>query len=179
MESPRRSAPLLVETLRGRVLRNGLCKPLTSDQLQLCLALAVYRQGVSRAALCNLLFPEMESEAAVGRLKVSVHGVRRQLGPESIVFFQDCYCFSAGSCATDLEHIETVIADAETGRGSVTEALVNLRAPRPHYYEAWPWFAAVEKRIDALTHKASQVASRAARQIAHPAASDQLAYFAR
>ncbi|MGZ6105394.1 MAG: hypothetical protein ACXWNJ_13870 [Vulcanimicrobiaceae bacterium] len=181
MELPRPAAPLFVETLRGRVLRNGLSKPLSSDQLQLCMALAVYPQGVSRTTLCTLLFPEMEPEAAMGRLKVSVHGTRRHLGPDSIIFFQDCYRFSAGVCSSDLDQIESLLTEAGAGRdttGSITAALTHLRHPRPPYYQDWTWFAAVEKRIAALTYEAAQVAGPAGRQSAHPVALDRLSYSA-
>ncbi|HEY8296716.1 MAG TPA: hypothetical protein VIG32_01660 [Candidatus Baltobacteraceae bacterium] len=160
MEAFVASAPLFVETLRGRVLRNGLCKPLSSDQLQLCMALAVYRDGVSPRTLCNLLFPEMDPQAAMGRLKVSVHGVRAHLGPESIVFFHDSYRFSAGGFTSDLELIESLLAGTP-GDGCdlvpVSEAIANLSQPLPKFYASWSWFGPVEERIACLARDAARL----------------------
>ncbi|HEY8315025.1 MAG TPA: hypothetical protein VIG51_12760 [Candidatus Baltobacteraceae bacterium] len=157
MESPHYAPPLFVEALRGRVLRHGLCKPLSGDQLQLCIALALHRDGVPRERLCEQLFPEMEAEAAMGRLKICVHGVRTQLGADSIIFFQDGYRFSAGFCTSDLDQIEELLGEAGAGRcgeGTVKELLRDLREPRPPYYATWSWFAPIEERIVALTREA-------------------------
>ncbi len=77
------------------------------------------RQGVSKLALIDELYPDTDEVSAAASLKVLVHGVRRSYGQELVVTTADGYAL--GDCSTDVEEY-LAAPDPELWRGQYLDS---------------------------------------------------------
>ncbi|GAC1393265.1 MAG: hypothetical protein NVSMB31_12450 [Vulcanimicrobiaceae bacterium] len=158
-------ADLRIEICSGNVSVNGLPVRLSNRELELCFALAVHLRPMPGEMLAEVIYPELELEAALNRIKVYVHRVREKIAPDFIICDRDGYRFRDG-LTIDLSEIEEQVRllerraflveqDRETLMAIIERLLGRRNAP----VWRWEWFAIVEQRFVCIASRAAAVLS--------------------
>jgi DNA-binding SARP family transcriptional activator len=162
-----------LDVLEGLVHCDGHTVTLHEQERTLLLALAMRRRGVSGEELFDMLWPDVDVEAARSRFHVALHRLRKRLGRPEIVVFQENVYQLHPSLAVDLWTFEEMWltlpprhpgredeeARYEALRERLTRSLCALRAR-----EDPPWFQPVRRRIEELERVLCERAARRALQ---------------
>lgn len=155
------STRIRVEVAAGRVTVGGLAVKLSNRELELCLALAAHRRPLPSETLAELLFPELDLEVALNRVKVYVHRVREKIAPDFISCGRSGYQFRDG-VEIDLAEFGQLLALLaerpflnDEDRALLTRIVTQTRGSRNAPVWRWQWFAATELQIAALASKAT------------------------
>jgi DNA-binding SARP family transcriptional activator len=151
-----------VEILTGTVRRGGIPVELTSRSLELIVALALARTPLSRSALADRLWPELDGASAPNALKTCVHRTRLQVGdPNIIVYAKNAYSLGA-HVRCDVLELEARFRRLEQQRMPTPEFCADLRAlggasplRLPGAYDKWEWFGPHGLRIVELQNAVS------------------------
>ena len=155
------STRIRVEVASGRVTAGGRAMKLSNRELELCLALAVHRRPLPSETLAELLFPELDVEAALNRVKVYVHRVRDKIAPDFILCGRNGYQFREGVeiDLAEFGQLLGLLADrpflSDEDRAQLTGIVTQTRGPRNAPVWRWQWFGATELQISALASKAT------------------------
>lgn len=154
-------AAISVNVCSGRVLADGFAVPLTNRELEICFALAVHQRPVPGDTLGELMFPDLDANAAANRIKVYVHRVREKIAADFIICDRDGYRFRDG-IRIDLEEfrglihlLERCAFLSEGDRQSLHTALARVRGRRNAPVWRWDWFAAIERTIEDIASRAT------------------------
>ena len=160
-----------------QVTIGGRAVSLTNRELELCLALGVHHNPMPREALATLIFPDLDVEAGLNRVKVYVHRVREKISPAFISCGRFGYALCAG-VTTDLSEYGDLLALlraqpflTDDDRAALRTIVTRSCAARNAAVWRWQWFAPVELRIANL---ASQAAERLAQDAFGRAATAEL-----
>lgn len=129
---------------------------LTGRELELCCALATFRNGASTEVLAALIYPDLEREIAVNRLKVTVHRVRDRVGADFILSQSDGYRFGLG-VEIDLQKFEDIIRAAgrrttlsQEQRDSLATIILSVRGRRNAPVWRWEWWQPTEGLMEVM-----------------------------
>lgn len=154
-----------IDVAAGQVTIGGRPVTLSNRELELCLALGVHHNPLPSETLADLIFPDLDIEAALNRIKVYVHRVREKIAPDFISCSRFGYALRAG-VTTDLREYGDLLALlrpqpflTDENRKALRRIVASTYATRNAPAWRWQWFAPVEQRI---ANVASQAAARLA-----------------
>lgn len=175
-------AAIRVEAAGGRVTRGGRPVALTNRETELCLALGVHRRPMRSEALAALLFPDLEMDAALNRVKVYVHRVREKVAPDVIACTRSGYQLRDDITSDVSEYAGLLgllaarpfLSDAD--RAALRSIVAACHETRNASSWRWQWFGPFETHIAGL---AAQAAARLAADAFERSATDELLDLAR
>jgi DNA-binding SARP family transcriptional activator len=158
------SAPprLAISIVRGSVASRGAEVALPDRELSLLFALAVRPGEVSRDRLIEMLWPELEADAARNALHVSLHRLRQRLGDESTVVRTINGYRLCSDAQIDLAEIDRQMAalrkqgDPADGTRDLRALYERVRVAFPARLTAWEWFAPVERHVSEVRCELAQ-----------------------
>ena len=147
-----------LDVLAAEVRRRGRIVPLSRGERALIVALALTRRPQTRAELVEMLYPHLDEEMAAVQLRVYVHRVRRRVGDQDVIVFQNDAYRLGTSVVVDFWDIEAEIAAAVREKGPLMTAtslrLNNFRSRLRRRDSSWgrdfEWSIALERRLQAL-----------------------------
>ncbi len=157
---------LVVAVLSLQVTCRGIAVTIPDRELQLVVALALRREGLRREELCELLWPDLSSEAARVALKSCTYRLRSRLGEyNAIVASQSMLRLGTGA-TVDLWEIADAVAEWRTGDETSQSTLAKLSATRVRLSSIfapqllrWDWLA---DRMRALSELRIELAAQLA-----------------
>ncbi|MBC5815563.1 MAG: hypothetical protein GIW97_03385 [Candidatus Eremiobacteraeota bacterium] len=157
------AAEIRVEICGGRVLVGGLAANLTNRELEICLAIATHHRPVPGETLAAVVYPDLDLDAALNRVKVYVHRVREKIAPDFILCERDGYCFRNGICI-DLCEYEELLRLLELrpflgagDRAQLSRILQSLHGRRNAPVWRWEWFSTIEQYIASIASRTASV----------------------
>lgn len=160
--------PIRVDLLAGRMSLHGRPVRLTPAEFAVVAALALNDRGISRDALAELLYPDVDSRRAANTLKVYVHRVRRQAGDLDVIRHEGGRYALRGLPQVDLVACESAVRAhrltrrelCDKERARLARFQRRLRRGRPAFMQEWDWFESVERRLCDLTHDVTVLLAR-------------------
>jgi DNA-binding SARP family transcriptional activator len=161
------AAPLLeISILRGSVSSRGVAVSLSERELSLLFALAIKAQEVTRDRLVEMLWPDLEADAARNALHVSLHRLRQRLGDDGAILRTVNGYRLCDDAQVDLREIGRQVAALRKQDGAgvspreVRALYDQVRVAFPPRVTAWEWFAPVERHISEIRCELAQRLAR-------------------
>ena len=158
-------AHIRVEVCSSQVLVDHTAAKLSNRELEICLAIAVFHRPVSGETLAGLIFPDLDCDAALNRIKVYVHRVREKIAADFILCNRDGYCFRDG-VTIDLDEFEETVHLLERcaflsqeDRQRLHAVLNRLHGRRSASASRWDWFRVTERTIETVASRAAGLLS--------------------
>lgn len=155
-----------ISLLFGRVTRDGIAVTLRKRELELVLAIARYRHGISIQSVCDLLWPDETPRLARNAFRVNLVRLRHALGDATIVSRVQELVTLAPAIDIDLWDIEDVLAALRRLTAPQEQQLrlellhQRLRDWQPELAPGWEWFAPTVRRIAEIDHEVSERLAR-------------------
>ena len=180
-----RGGETIVQILTGAVLRCGEPVALSATARQVAVALALQAHALPAEALCELIYPDRDYDAARNILKVYIHRLRRRISSDFVVHAEGGYRLGPG-IRTDIDDYRPLIDKVLRGTGLCNlrdrqrlEGIARaFRAARPAYLLDCEWYASAARRFarqgrdiavtlakDALQHDDCGATLRLAREL--------------
>lgn len=159
-----------VEITSGRVFKDGEDVAARGSTLALLVSLAIDPRDVSTEVLSERLYPGISREQAYDALKMCVYRARKQLGGRGVIETTERGYRLSDAVVIDVRFLNQIIRAIRTR--SVAKAIETrldaifdqLMAGRPAVFEAWEWFAGMERTLrDAAREVGLYLAQRALR----------------
>lgn len=164
-ETPRSEA-LAFMLMSGAVIRGESSVTLSKTESALFTYLALHARPVSRARICDALWPDSDFEPAANSLKVTVYRLRKKLGDAAIASSPVGYCLGA-AVYVDLEDAERDVRSAasaaalsEAQRARLREVAASLRARSGDHLTRFEWYVGTEHRLHELAREVCLILSR-------------------
>ncbi len=164
---------IVVSVLTMKVLMNGGAVKLQRRGLEVLLALALERRGLTREELSDRIWPDRETREGLRNLKVHINHLRQQLGAGAIISTQDGYVLSPDMSVdiTEIERYQSTlrlsgVLEAHTIPTFEAAARANLDVLESAVAH-WPWFQDTIPRLDAAVRDASIALARHGLATAH------------
>jgi len=152
-----------IEICGGSVLVDGVAANLTNRELEICLAIATHHRPVPGEELAAVIYPDLDLDAALNRVKVYVHRVREKIAANFILCERDGYRFRDGICIDLCEYEELLrLFEQRPFLGSADRTQLNvilrsLHGRRKAPVWRWEWFGAIEGHIASIASRAASV----------------------
>lgn len=164
--------PITVRFTGAAIEVDGRPAALSGRELELVLALGLRRDATPRSRLASMLWPDLDTPAALNALSVCLHRARGHLGRRDVIVKQeDGYALHPDASVDlwDIERIAGAVRTREILSDAQRDALRRiwnmLREARPAAAENWEWFEPVERRLRELrTELAHRLAHDALRR---------------
>ncbi len=135
----------------------GKPAPISGRELELVLALGLRREATSRSRLASMLWPDLDTAAALNALSVCLHRARGHLGRRDLIVKQDDGYALHADASVDLWEIERIAGGVrmrdvltEAQRSALRRVWTMLCEARPSARDNWEWFEPVERRLREL-----------------------------
>ncbi|MDP9024024.1 MAG: hypothetical protein M3N13_01440 [Candidatus Eremiobacteraeota bacterium] len=159
------AAEIRIEICGGRVLVDGVPANLSNRELEICLAIATHHRPVPGETLAAVVYPNLDLDAALNRIKVYVHRVREKIASDFILCERDGYCFRDG-VRIDLCEYEELLRLLEQraflcdqDRTQLNAMLQRLHGRRHAPVWRWEWFGAIEQHIASIASRTASILS--------------------
>ncbi|MGP6158801.1 MAG: BTAD domain-containing putative transcriptional regulator [Vulcanimicrobiaceae bacterium] len=158
---------LEVSIVRGSVSSRGVEVALSERELSLLFALAIKTPEVTRDRLIDMLWPDLDADAARNALHVSLHRLRQRLGNDGAIVRTANGYRLCSEAQVDLSEIERQIAALRKREGAASstrelrELYERVRVAFPARITAWEWFAPIERRVSEIRCELAQRLARA------------------
>ncbi|GAC1559314.1 MAG: hypothetical protein NVS3B17_09910 [Vulcanimicrobiaceae bacterium] len=154
-----RTRGTLVEIVGGVLRRDDESIALTEREYQLIVAL-VHRNGLSRRALTETLWPESDEQSATNRLHATLHRMRERFGADDLVSVDGSGYRLAAGVTVDLWEMEKVVRALRlrstvprSERRGLRTLLERICTASPRLDGASDALAAVTRRVDGLVYE--------------------------
>lgn len=143
----------------GSIAFGGRHIALPDREFEICAALGWYG-ALTSDALYELLAPEVDACFAGNRLRATMHRVRSRVGAECIQFSGTAYNLSP-LISVDAKDDELLVRSASASGQLHAEDAVGLESIVARHFQsstvqpAWPWFAPISARIEAIAREAA------------------------
>ncbi len=163
---------LVVAVLSLKVICRGIAVTIPDRELELLVALALRREGLPREELCELLWPDLSTEAARVALKSCTYRLRSRLGERNAIVASQSMLRLGTGATVDLWDIAEAVAEWRAGNETLQSTLAKLRALRARLSGTfspqllrWDWLAdrvraLSELRIELAAHIAETALAR-------------------
>jgi DNA-binding SARP family transcriptional activator len=173
---------LRVSIVDGSVTRGHTALPVRAREFEILALLALSSTALSVEDICDAVWPEADSEAALASLRMSVHRLRKQLG-DSDAIPRVPQGYRAGAVvACDIVEAERTIAACgrfvalgEYERARLRELFEVFTAPALSACSRFAWYDRIETRIAGIRHSLGVVLGRDALDRGAPDAAIELA----
>jgi DNA-binding SARP family transcriptional activator len=173
---------LRVSVIDGVVVRGHETLPVRAREFEILALLALSSAALPVEDICDVVWPEADSEAALASLRMSVHRLRKQLG-DSDAIERVPQGYRAGAVvACDIVEAERTIAACgrfvvlgEYERARLRGLFEVFTAPALSVCSRFAWYDRIEARIAGIRHSLGVVLGRDALDRGDPAAAIELA----
>jgi DNA-binding SARP family transcriptional activator len=173
---------LRVSIIDGSVTRGQTALPVRAREFEILALLALCGTALSVEDICDAVWPEADSEAALASLRMSVHRLRKQLGDSEAIQRAPQGYRAGTTVACDVVEAEGTIAACrrfvalgEYERARLRSLFEIFTAPALSACSRFAWYDRIETRIAGIRHSLGVVLGRDALDRGDSAAAIELA----
>lgn len=161
-ERPARST-YTIDFADGSMRRDGTIVKLSERETALVFAIAMRPEPIARERLCDLLWPDLDEDAARNAFHVCLHRIKTRLACDDFIVRTNAGYQLRGDIAVDLRQVDRDIMRVRAGslasadRFALLERLAEqLSRSRPARFDDWEWFAPVARHLRELRGEVAQ-----------------------